>query len=228
MRFGILLILYIVNEFYLYSLDKKKLIIKNIIIHSLTYFLLLLIFYINYLNSIVFILILLMALSHFVIHFLIFLIKKVINKECLLFFINQLLNYFIIYYSAIIINKNTYIKMFTEPNLYLQIILALLLLAVPGNIIFKKLFSQFKPEEDNTLPTFKNAGATIGILERFLIFICLISNLYTSIGLIFTAKSIARYKRINDEPAFSEYYLIGTLFSLLYTIVIYFLIFWYL
>ena len=35
------------------------------------------------------------------------------------------------------------------------------------------------------------------------------------IGLVFTAKSIARYNKISENPAFAEYYLIGSLFSIL-------------
>ena len=34
-------------------------------------------------------------------------------------------------------------------------------------------------------------------------------------GLVFTAKSIARYNKISESPTFAEYYLIGSLFSIL-------------
>ena len=169
-----------------------------------------------------------MILSHYLFHLLMIFINKLLKKDKIIFFIEQLLHLATIYLAALTISRKTEILMFTRSNISLRVILSILLLAIPANTIFKKLFGQFKPNDDNSMPTFKNAGATIGVLERFLIFICLVSNLYTSIGLIFTAKSIARYKRINDEPAFSEYYLIGTLFSLLYTIIIYFLVFWYL
>jgi hypothetical protein len=42
---------------------------------------------------------------------------------------------------------------------------------------------------------------------------------YAAIGLIFTAKSITRYDKIAKDPAFAEYYLVGTLFSLLISII---------
>ena len=42
---------------------------------------------------------------------------------------------------------------------------------------------------------------------------------------LFTAKSIARYKKIADDPEFSEYYLLGTLLSAMLVIGTYMVIF---
>ena len=36
---------------------------------------------------------------------------------------------------------------------------------------------------------------------------------YSAIGLVLTAKSIARYDKIAKDPEFAEYYLLGTLLS---------------
>lgn len=36
---------------------------------------------------------------------------------------------------------------------------------------------------------------------------------YSAIGLVLTAKSIARYDKISHEQDFAEYYLLGTLLS---------------
>lgn len=52
--------------------------------------------------------------------------------------------------------------------------------------------------------------------EKIIILILLNVNQYSSIGLILTAKSIARYDMISKDQEFAEYYLIGTLFSLLF------------
>ena len=38
-------------------------------------------------------------------------------------------------------------------------------------------------------------------------------NQYTAMGMVLTAKSIARYDQITKEQTFAEYYLIGTLLS---------------
>ena len=58
------------------------------------------------------------------------------------------------------------------------------------------------------MDTIPGAGATIGLLERIVMSICIIFNQFASIGLVFTAKSIARYNKISESPTFAEYYLI--------------------
>ena len=68
-------------------------------------------------------------------------------------------------------------------------------------------------------------GAKIGLLERLLILIFLIVNQYAAIGLVLTAKSIARYQKISDHQEFVDYYLCGTLFSVI-SVVVLFLVIW--
>lgn len=41
---------------------------------------------------------------------------------------------------------------------------------------------------------------------------------YSAVGLVLTAKSIARYDRITKEQDFAEYYLLGTLLSTIYAV----------
>ncbi|HKL79506.1 MAG TPA: DUF3307 domain-containing protein [Mobilitalea sp.] len=71
----------------------------------------------------------------------------------------------------------------------------------------------------------KKAGAIIGFLERLLVIIFISIQQYAAIGLILTAKSIVRYDRITKDKEFSEYYLIGTLFSLIAALLLYFAVF---
>ncbi len=54
----------------------------------------------------------------------------------------------------------------------------------------------------------------IGFLERLVIGACLVYGQFVFIGLVFTAKSIARYNKISENPAFAEYYLDRSLFSI--------------
>jgi hypothetical protein len=63
------------------------------------------------------------------------------------------------------------------------------------------------------------------LLERLIIVIFLSINQYSAIGLVLTAKSIARYDRISKDQAFAEYYLLGTLLSSIMVIVTYLLVF---
>ncbi|MGT2736148.1 DUF3307 domain-containing protein [Streptococcus orisratti] len=97
----------------------------------------------------------------------------------------------------------------------LNLILFLVLITKPTNIAFKLYFTKYQPKDIGKIDTIPGAGATIGLLERIIIAFCLFFNQFASIGLVFTAKSIARYDKISKDPAFAEYYLIGSLFSIL-------------
>jgi hypothetical protein len=58
------------------------------------------------------------------------------------------------------------------------------------------------------------SGRMIGILERTLSLILILLGQWAAIGILVAAKSIARFDELKDRR-FSEYYLIGTLTSLL-------------
>lgn len=123
----------------------------------------------------------------------------------------------------------------------LRVILFILLVTKPMNVIFKLFFSKYQVKElshlllEKTTPervhtkqeedTVVGAGALIGNLERIIMGLFLILGQYTAIGLVFTAKSIARYDRISKSQAFAEYYLIGSLFSIIAVVIIYFVLF---
>ncbi len=68
-------------------------------------------------------------------------------------------------------------------------------------------------EEDSAHP-----GKWIGILERITILILIPLNQWAAVGLLLTAKSIARHSKMDDER-YAEYYLIGTLLSFIIAIV---------
>jgi hypothetical protein len=59
----------------------------------------------------------------------------------------------------------------------------------------------------------QNAGLYIGWLERFLVLTALLLQSPATVGLIMTAKAIARYPEFKSER-FAEYFLIGTLLSI--------------
>ncbi len=86
-----------------------------------------------------------------------------------------------------------------------------LLALVGGHFFVRLLLKRFRPADAQGK---HGAGALIGVLERALILTFVLLHQYTAIGLVLTAKSIARYKELEDRN-FAEYYLIGTLGSLL-------------
>jgi hypothetical protein len=55
-------------------------------------------------------------------------------------------------------------------------------------------------------------GATIGVLERLLIVVFVLSGAVAAIGFVVAAKTLARFKQLDDRD-FAEYYLLGTLAS---------------
>lgn len=109
---------------------------------------------------------------------------------------------------------------------FLKWILLLIIIIKPTNVNFKILFQRYAPEECNEdRGTIEGAGAVIGNLERLLISIFLYYNQFGAIGLVFTAKSVARFNKISKSPSFAEYYLIGSLFSIFSVLVCYAIIF---
>ena len=110
-------------------------------------------------------------------------------------------------------------------NDVLRYILAIIIILKPTNITFRALFQQNKPTDKTVFVKDLSTGKRIGNMERLLVLAFLGMNQYTAIGLVFTAKSVTRYKRIIEDTAFAEYYLLGTLFSILATLVVYMVIF---
>ena len=95
----------------------------------------------------------------------------------------------------------------------LLIITVLTFLLYVGNWIVKRILSN---RSEVTLAPFKN-GKMIGNLERLLILIAIIIQEWSLIGIVVALKTIARYKELDDQDK-SEYFLIGSLFSLLWAV----------
>ncbi|MFB0918272.1 MAG: DUF3307 domain-containing protein [Clostridiaceae bacterium] len=133
-------------------------------------------------------------------------------------------------------------EFWVEPYQAAKWLLAFLLIYKPSNITFTVLFSQFKPAEDKSIIKENSivdtevsseiaersnlkAGGIIGVLEKTICLILMSLGEYAAVGLVLTAKSIARYDRISKDPVFAEYYLIGTLSSIIMVFMIYILCF---
>lgn len=134
------------------------------------------------------------------------------------FVLDQLLHLLIIVLLSFLTKEMT-LPSWISPTI-LNLCLFLTLITKPTNIAFRIFFQRFQPDEVEKMDTIPGAGATIGLLERIVMGICIIFGQFASIGLVFTAKSIARYNKISESPAFAEYYLIGSLFSILSTLLV--------
>lgn len=112
---------------------------------------------------------------------------------------------------------------FREVILY---VLLFTILTFPAAVFMKKLLmmlfgGQTEDEriKDDVTSESPNVGSMIGMLERVIVAILLLCNQYSAIGLVLTAKSIARFKQL-EEKGFAEKYLIGTLSSLLVSLAV--------
>jgi len=86
-----------------------------------------------------------------------------------------------------------------------------------GGAIFVKLFINCifpKNDKEKEEQPSNNAGKNIGILERAIILTLIIYNSLQSVVIVFAAKSIARFGELKNK-GFAEYYLVGTLLSVL-------------
>lgn len=110
----------------------------------------------------------------------------------------------------------------------LNYILLVLVLSKPCSIFVRELFEALNIKEEAPYEPFDfmrtqdksvadrrpNAGSAIGILERMIIAALILIGQPGAIGFVLTAKTIARFKELENK-AFAEKYLIGTLTSVL-------------
>jgi hypothetical protein len=84
-----------------------------------------------------------------------------------------------------------------------------------GNAIVRGVLPDADPTPDSEDEL--EAGSLIGSLERWLILFLGVAGLWGTIGLVVAAKSIARFEELKQQ-AFAEYFLVGTLTSVLVAI----------
>ncbi len=89
------------------------------------------------------------------------------------------------------------------------------LTAVCGIIIQVLLGNWAKSIESMKDASLPNAGKYIGVLERLLVFIFVVSGHWEAIGFLVAAKSVFRFGDLRDsrDRKLTEYFLIGTLLS---------------
>ena len=102
---------------------------------------------------------------------------------------------------------------------------AFVFLGSPSNHIVRCMLGKdtgLIPQDDDTYPDSATvrAGRAIGTLERWIMAIFLALGQYSAMGLTLTAKSIVRFSKIEKDPAFAEYYLLGTLYSMLIALLV--------
>jgi hypothetical protein len=167
----------------------------------------------------------------FAAHFLACLIMIPKRRTLFSFFLNQTLLIFSLI-SIWLLLTNTYLSflfgiviiLWNSENVLLTILGFILLIWPSGYIIglaTEPLRKQIKEAKG-----LAKAGLWIGILERILIYLFVLSDNVMAIAFLITAKTIFRFGEIKDHSRRkeAEYILIGTLFSFFFALLIAYLI----
>ena len=231
----IIFLLHILADFYFQNqkmADNKKENFIYVIYHSIFYFLTFFLIFIFYkFNLSTLCAVGAIGLSHFIVDIgkYYFSNNKDI-KESSLLLVDQAIHISILIALYIIVKNKSLIFVMerwdlAKFNVYLNTFAALLLIFKPANILIKSLISSSSTDcdkETQSNPPLR-LGKIIGNLERVLIILLLCANQYVVVGYIFTAKSIARWKKLTEDKDFAEYYLVGTLLSVIISIIVYYI-----
>lgn len=187
---------------------KSKFLYWHILIHALT-LIVVLQFQFKYWLALIII-----PISHYIIDVIKLHLNSKFNKR-LLFGLDQLAHLIIIalviqIYESYNINFNLLFA--PETLLFLTCIIGV---TKVSSIIMKTIISKWDLTEYNKEATLEDAGAYIGILERLLVFIFIITNHWEGVGFLITAKSVFRFSDLSKakDRKLTEYILIGTLIS---------------
>ena len=233
MNIAILISIHLLADFLfqtsIYS-EKKRKILKPLLLHCFIYF----IIFIAILSAIFEVKkIILFSFIISALHFLINLIKNKLEKifpqkrlQLLFFSFNQLIHFVTIIGFYYILNLENFtsqlyidLKDCEHFKTFILYIMVFSIILDPASVLIRKLFISISPKiYPKAYSDELKAGNIIGKLERTIIAILLLNNQFGLIGFVLTAKSIARFKQMEDKN-FAEKYLIGTLTSFLIVLI---------
>lgn len=152
--------------------------------------------------------------------------RRVIPQETpWIFILDQSLHLFLLYLAAGLSSGSTIQVWFPAKGFdWLRWILVFALIGKPANVSFKRIFTRFADYRSKTA-TVDGAGSLIGFFERALSVLFLSFGQYSALGFVMAAKSLARFKLLSEDQSFAEYYLIGTLYSMLFALLAFLLVF---
>jgi len=230
------LFIHILGDFYLQSeqlADKKSKSYKYVFLHGVIYLVVSVLCVLPFYSFKLLIASIVFCCLHLIIDLIKFIYIKEKEETVNLYIVDQTLHilslltvvFYLVFqdYDLVLIEglANIFEKSKIDVSIIFLWLLLVLILAKPLNITIKQLLDKYKVKDDLGI---ENAGAFIGTLERIIIVLLISINQFSTIGLVLTAKSVARYNKIAEDKQFAEYYLLGTLLSTLFALVIYFLL----
>lgn len=161
--------------------------------------------------------------SHFFIDWLRTIVDKKFSRKSILFasfIVDQILHVLILVvlnYAYDLGAETTalfgYIQQWQYSNRLVIYCLTFVILWDPTAVFIKKLFLYIDDGDSiNGEENDPQVGRIIGKLERIIVSVLILCNQFGAVGFVLTAKSIARYKQLEDKN-FAEKYLVGTLTS---------------
>lgn len=157
-----------------------------------------------------------LALSIGVLHYIIDAFKLLFQREKtkrFWFFLDQILHVVSVVFCWYVFYKPYISFAFLYDDKVWLMLLGALFLTMPTAIIIRVVIAKFIPEK--TTASLQNAGKLIGVLERLLIFIFILTHHFEAVGFLLGAKSIFRFGDLTkaNDIKLTEYVLIGTLLS---------------
>jgi len=100
-------------------------------------------------------------------------------------------------------------------------LIAIILLVYVGNLACQKFFrwTGLKIETDKAEDADYRAGWIIGGLERSVLAVGIVTHSWEVLAAVVALKTVARFKELDDQR-FAEYFLVGSLFSILWAVLI--------
>lgn len=152
-----------------------------------------------------------------------FLIDQVLHVLVILFFIPFIdlrLNFYFLSFFNKLRGIYDWLNFFDIKRVgFIAITASVLIFNFKGStIIVRSTLKKYKSD----LSSEGDKGKAIGNLERLLIILFVVLENYSLIGLLFTAKSLIRFKKIGEkgtEEGFVEYYLLGSFISIFLAVV---------
>ena len=155
-----------------------------------------------------------------IVHFIIDAAKSLLQtrrNQRWLFFIDQLFHFISIYVIWLFFENKFPSFSFLNNEKIILLIALLIFLTRPMSIAVKIFISKWTPDTEagDDTASLQSAGQYIGILERLLVFIFMVSNEWQAVGFLLAAKSVFRFGNLQEakDRKLTEYILIGTLIS---------------
>lgn len=159
------------------------------------------------------------TLGVLVIHLVIDLLKLYLQKprtKTFWFFLDQMLHIISLVLLWYFIAHPQLPSSLNIPEHWWAYAIGFVFITTPASILIQQIMKRWAPyTEEQESESLKNAGAFIGILERFFVLAFVLAGHWEAIGFLLATKSIFRFGDLKEakDRKLTEYILIGTLLS---------------